>query len=153
MRRSVESPRRELRACQERGRVAARMQEGGREGWGCVCVIFWAFAICTIWSVIWVFVGFFLYTRQGTNVASVEQLGLMDVLHMQSVSQHSSLDHANSTEALCRGVHVEKIRRSSAPPCPEYLLTLYSVLYTVYTITQNISQSIYTLLTLILTAI
>lgn len=61
-------------------------------------VIFLVFAICTIWSVIWVFVGFSCTRDRGQNVASVGQLRLMDVLHMRSVSEHSSLDHANSTD-------------------------------------------------------
>lgn len=38
--------------------------------------------------------------QQGTNSASMEQVRMIDVLHMQSVSEHSSLDHANSTECL-----------------------------------------------------
>lgn len=35
---------------------------------------------------------------------------MMDAVHMQSVSEHSSLDHTG----VCRGVHVRKMRSCSS---------------------------------------
>lgn len=75
--------------------MAARMQEGGREE-GKICC-FLAFVICTIWSVIWVFVGVFVHAA-GTNVEIVGQVGLFSTCR-ESVNTAAS-DHANSTETL-----------------------------------------------------
>lgn len=87
--------------------MAARMQEGGREEGKICCYL--AFVICTIWLVIWVFVGVFVHAT-GTNVEIVGQAGLTDVLHMQRVGEHCSLgscqQHRDSAGGDAAALHL-----------------------------------------------
>lgn len=56
---------------------------------------------------------------------SMEEVKMMDVLHMQSVSEHSGLDHANSTETL-QGFTCQNIGCSCSLPHPSsHILYLY----------------------------
>lgn len=122
MRRSVGSPRRKLFACHERGRTAARRQEGGLErllvvegwgGWG-GDVIFWGFChlhhlvgregVCS----------FFAQHTQGTNVTSAEQLGLTDDLHMRGVGTAARV--VLTAQRLSAGEDMREKRDSAVLP-------------------------------------